>query len=227
MINPRIARIALFATVFSCAVPATASPSLVDKTYATAGLQGFGVGVGKSLSSMLGIRGDLNTGKLDRNLTESGTDYDARLKVQSAGVYADYFPFAGGFRLTGGLGVFGSNLSLNAQGGTADIDGQQVDLNGEFVRGKIKWPPAAPYVGIGFGHAQGERGFYFTTDLGVFLGKFKSSLDVSPGIVQELSNRVGSQQAAQLIENERENLRSAVGDLKFVPSLQLSVGYRF
>lgn len=210
---------------------ATTGQQLIDKVYLTAGLQGIGIGLGKSYSENIGFRVDLNGGSLDDDYNESGTMYRGKLELQSAGGYVDYFPFSGGFRVTAGLAYFGSDLSLSAAGdGTgqpADIGGTQVVLTpGDRIDATVEWPSVAPYLGIGFGHGHSKNsGLYLGADLGVYIGDFKSSLTVSPSLRAKLLAAGGNPDAD--IQRERDELEDAVSGLGFVPSLQLYVGYRF
>lgn len=199
---------------------------LVDKTYFTLGLQGVGLGLGKSHSDTLGYRVDFNGGSLNDDYQESGTNYRGELELQSAGAYVDYFPFAGAFRLTAGLAYFGSNLSLSASGNgqTADIGGRPVVFGpNDRIDATVDWPSVAPYVGLGFGHGKSaSSGFYLGADLGVYIGDFESSLTVSPSLRAQLGPTADAD-----IQRERDELEDTVSDLGFVPSLQLYLGYRF
>lgn len=199
---------------------------LVDKTYFTLGLQGVGLGLGKSHSDTLGYRVDLSGGTLDDDYQESGTNYRGELELQSAGAYVDYFPFSGSFRLTAGIAYFGSNLSLSASGNgqTADVGGRPVVLGpNDRIDATVDWPSVAPYAGLGFGHGKStSNGFYIGADLGVYIGDFKTSLTVSPSLRAQLGPTADAD-----IQRERDELEDTVSDLGFVPSLQLYLGYRF
>ena len=204
----------------------TAPGQLIDKVYLTAGLQGVGLGLGKTHSETMGFRVDLNGGSISDDYAESGTNYRGELELQSAGAYFDYFPFSGAFRLTAGLAYFGSKLDLTATGNgtTADIGGRPVVLTAaDRIDASVDWPGVAPYLGLGFGHGKSmSTGFYLGADLGVYLGKFKSNLTVSPSLRAQLGPTADAD-----IQRERDELEDAVSGLGFVPSLQAYVGYRF
>lgn len=203
-----------------------AQSQFIDKAYLTAGLQGVGLGLGKSYSETLGVRVDLNGGSISDDYSESGTSYRGEIELQSAGAYVDYFPFSGAFRLTAGLAYFSSNLTLTASG-----TGQRADINGrpvvfgpnDRIDAKVEWPDVAPYVGLGFGHGKSKsNGIYAGVDLGVYIGDFESSLNVSPSLRAQLGPTADAD-----IQRERAELEDAVSGLGFVPSLQLYLGYRF
>jgi hypothetical protein len=201
---------------------------LVDSMYLTAGLQGVGLGLGKSQSRTLGYRVDFNGGSISDTYNETGTRYQGEIELRSAGAYLDYFPFGGSFRLTTGLAYFGSELALSASGdGTgrpADIGGRPVVLGPtDRIDATVQWPSVAPYIGLGFGHGLSSgSGFYLGIDLGGYIGDFKSTLTVSPSLRAQLGPT-----GDENIRREREELEDAVGDLGFVPSLQSYIGYRF
>ena len=44
---------------------------------------------------------------------------------------------------------------------------------------QVKMPSTTPYVGMGFGHTPGSKGWGFHSDFGASLGKFKVSGDMS------------------------------------------------
>lgn len=222
----------VLATSLIWALPAQAqnpAPTrLIDSVYLTAGLQGIGLGLGKSQSSTLGYRFDINGGSLSDTYNETGTRYQGDIELRSAGAYLDYFPFGGNFRLTTGLAYFGSELALAASGDgsgrPADIGGRPVVLGPtDRIDATVKWPSVAPYIGLGFGHGLASgSGFYLGIDLGGYVGDFKSTLTVSPTLRAQLGPT-----ADENIRREREELEDAVGDLGFVPSLQSYIGYRF
>lgn len=226
LITPVLFTAALLGSRNALANSTTPPQRLVDKTYATFGLQGVGIGLGKSHSSTLGYRVDLNGGKLSTDGVESGTRYQGELELQSAGVYIDYFPWAGSFRLSAGLAYFGSKLSLGASGTgqTADINGRPVVFGpNDRIDASVDWPNVAPYIGLGFGHGQSAKsGLYLGADLGAYVGSFKSSLTVSPNLRAQLGPTADAD-----IQREREELEDAVGKLGFLPSLQFYLGYRF
>lgn len=199
-------------------------PNLIDKVYVTGGLQGFGVGVGQTINPRFGARAEFSGYSMSDSYTESGNTYDGTLKLRSGNLLFDFFPFAGTFRLTGGVAAFGSELKLGIDGPqTVEFDGRTYALGqGEFVRAKVEFPSAAPYLGLGWGHGAGDRGFYFSADLGVYIGNFKTSLDVSDALRQrvELAD-------PGAIERERQALDDSVADVSVVPSLQSYIGYRF
>ncbi|MDE2089952.1 MAG: hypothetical protein KGJ12_08025, partial [Gammaproteobacteria bacterium] len=91
---------------------AYADPALTVK----AGTLGVGVDLGGSVvPGVLNLRGELNGYTYDKySFTSSNVNYNTKLKLQSAGMLADWYPFQGSFRLTGGLYYDNNKLDLNA-----------------------------------------------------------------------------------------------------------------
>jgi hypothetical protein len=108
------------------------------------GTLGIGVNLNKSITSQLGARLGVNFGSVGANQSNSGVDYNANLDLGSAQLLADFYPFGGGLRLTGGLMYQNNRLSVtskptnsnsytinNTQYSAADVGA----LKGEFQYG--------------------------------------------------------------------------------------------
>ena len=120
------------------------------EVYGGIGLPGLMLGYAHAYSPSLTARVDVATlGSRSGNRTENGIAYAGKIEAHRAGVFGDWFPFAGGFRLTGGVTFNKVGLELGAQpgaGGTITIGGQQVpnlDASDRFDV-KIKFPSATP-----------------------------------------------------------------------------------
>jgi len=87
--------------IASCAVTLGAH---AGEIYGGAGLPGVMLGYAHTASERLVLRADLSTiGSVSRDRSESGIDYTGTAKLNRAGLFADWFPGSGGFRLTGGV----------------------------------------------------------------------------------------------------------------------------
>lgn len=75
-----------------------------QEVYGGAGLFGVQIGYAHAMSSQLTLRGDYMTvGNYNKTTNESGTQYQANLKLNRTALLADWFPMsASNFRLTGG-----------------------------------------------------------------------------------------------------------------------------
>ncbi|MFT3955405.1 MAG: hypothetical protein QM722_13745 [Piscinibacter sp.] len=201
---------------------AALSPRLAHATEAFAGIgsTGFEIGVAERLGSTGGLRASAEFLNFGRDFERNGATYDTRLKFSSLGLYGDYF-LGGGFRLTGGalLGTRKATGNAVASNGTITINGTTYPAAGESVDAEVKFPPAAPYLGIGYGHHQSGKGLSFYVDLGAAWGKADAKLTPSAGIL------AAAGQAN--IDAEQANLQESADRLKVYPVLKFGLGYSF
>ncbi|WP_119153277.1 hypothetical protein [Caldimonas tepidiphila] len=191
--------------------------------YGNVGLPGVMLGYAQPLSSSLTVRADVATlGSHEKSGKEEGVDYTGKIKVQRTGVFADWFPFQGGFRLTGGMTFNDIKASLSARGDGSfqrigDTD-YRLDADDRFDV-EISFPRTTPYLGIGYGH-QLAKGLGFVFDLGASLGKAKVSVSTS-------GDWDDSAEAQRDIERERQELSDGVGKIRVIPQISIGLNYRF
>jgi hypothetical protein len=212
------------AVVATLAAPAAVAQSGGIEVYGKAGVPGFLLGIGLPVRPNLSLRADIGgIDKIERSYTESGITYDGRGKATRLGLFADWFPFGGGFRLTGGLTVNDMKLDLTAKGAGRVLEiGQnrytlgaddQVDVRGEF-------PASTPYIGIGWGHHAADTGWGFRADLGASLGK--------PRVRATVTGPLAGQPGLQAdIDREVRELEESVSSFRAFPQLTVGVSYRF
>lgn len=223
--------ILLTALSSACAMPAHA---LDYSIYGQAGLFGLGGGAGIAFSNDLQARigyGAFNYGISD--ITDEDEDtgsevtYDADLKWSAGTALVDWHPFSGSFHLTGGLALNGSKIDVSAKpvSGTYDINGNTYTAEQVgSVKGSLDFGGAAPYLGIGWGHAVATDGrFSFLLDLGVmFTGKpdvsLKANCNASPQVCAQLNRDVLA---------EEDNLKDETKDFDKSLVVNFMVGYRF
>jgi hypothetical protein len=197
-----------------------ATPTRATEVFAGLGTTGLEVGVAERLGGSTGLRLSAEFLDLGRDFERNGATYDTTLKFTSLGLYGDYF-LAGGLRVTAGA-LFGSRkVSGNAvaSNGTITINGTSYPAAGESVAAEAKFPSAAPYIGLGYGHHQPSAGLNFYVDLGVVVGKADAKISPSAGIV------AAAGQAN--IDAEQANLQKSIDKLKVYPVLKLGFGYKF
>ena len=90
---------------------------------------------------------------------------------------------------------------------------------GESVEAEAKFPSFAPYLGIGFGHAQSSKGISFYFDAGVAIGKADAKITPSAGLLAAAGQ--------SNIDAEQRNLQESVDKLKFFPTVKFGLGYSF
>lgn len=219
------------ALALTAALPAllaglSAPTAHAGESYANVGVPGLMLGYAHSLNSQWGLRGDVATvGSLNREFTESGITYQGTIKSQRLGLFADYFPMQGGFRLSSGLTFNRTRLSLKSQfdGSTPVTVGSQtlVPTAADYFNAELKFPRVMPYLGVGWGHQARGSGLGFVADLGVMIGKAKLTTTQNlvanhPGVVTQAD-----------VDAQTQKLRDDVGDIRFIPQLSVGVSYRY
>lgn len=194
-----------------------------------AGTLGAGVDVSKGISESLGLRLQANALNYNRDITESDVDYDADIKLKSAGLLLDWHPFSGTFRVSAGAYWNGNEATATGRpsGGTYTING--VTYNSSDIGsldGKIDFKSVAPYLGIGFGSApKAGRGMTFSFDLGVLYQR-----EPNVALTAVCGAGLSGAQCTQLqsdVAAEQASLQEDLKDLKFYPVASFGIGYRF
>jgi hypothetical protein len=89
-----------------------------------AGTLGLGVEVTYAVSPRLTVGVGINKYSVTSTDTTDGIDYDVDLDLQTVSVLANFHPFAGSFRITGGVMINSNELSMAADpAATYDIGG--------------------------------------------------------------------------------------------------------
>ncbi len=159
--------------------------------------------------------------------TESNVDYDARLKLQTASLLADYHPFDGTFRVTAGVFYNKNRLDLTgkpAAGGTYEIDGvTYTAAQIGTLTGKLTFDKTAPYVGIGWGNAVARgSGWNFAMDIGaIYQGKPKFALTADSAFCNADAT------CRAHLANEQADAEAKLADYKWYPVISIGVSYHF
>ncbi len=203
---------AVVATLTALALP-FAAHATEDGVLAKVGTLGAGVEYVHPFSSHSALRFGVNGASQDENSTESGINYNFKLKLKSASALFDFHPFAGTFFTS--LGVFYNKNEIDASSsGNLTIGSQTANTT---LTGEITFNSVAPYVGLGWGHAPSGKGLSFAFELGVlFQGAPKVTLQSSNTAVTQ-SNL--DQEAAELEDSLKNN--------KYYPQVAFALGYRF
>lgn len=212
-----LVNLAVLATLGSAATLTQA-----QSIYGGIGVPGiYTLGYAHSMGASWGLRGDYAGGlNWSGSGTDNGVTYDSTVKASRAGVYADWFPFGGGFRLVGGVTANDMKVDINSVGsGTATINGKSVSMVGNYFNVHAKYPAATPYLGIGYGHQAGSKGLGFYFDLGVTLGSFTADVDTN------LVGQAGITQAD--VDKQKQDMNDSLAGLKTLPSVSLGLRYNF
>ena len=193
------------------------------EVYLGLGIPGVGLGYAQPISPGITLRGDVFTlGSREANEFESGINYRGNYKLQRAALLADWFPFAGSFRLTGGatFNTYKITLDASGAGGRLEIgDRTYTTTAADGLMVQVKFPNTTPYIGIGWGHQTGA-GLRFSADIGAAIGR----ATVSAAARGQLAAQPDIQQN---IDKELAQLRDGVGKVKAIPQLSIGIGYSF
>jgi hypothetical protein len=204
----------------------TAPGAMAGESYVKVGLPGIVVGYAHSVNDQLGLRVDAGTtGNTQRDRTESGVPYRASAKYNRVGLFGDYHPFGGRFRLTAGLTINDASVKLDSRfDGVTPVTINETTITptaADYFKAHVKIPRLTPYFGIGWGHQPRETGFGFVADIGVSIGKAKVTVDQNlvenyPGLISQAD-----------VDAETRQLKDDVGKLRVLPHLALGMSYRY
>jgi len=149
------------------------------------GTFGFSAEFDAPLSKHTNLRVGYNLYSFTRALNSGDVNYQASLKISALSAIADWHPQGRSMHLSAGLSMTGPEARLQAtpSGDTYTFNGQTYQasdigsLNG-VVKSKY---PVAPYFGVGWGNAFGDRDrFTLLFELGALYGGGpKAKLDVT------------------------------------------------
>ncbi len=213
----------------------TTAPTNVDAFQNTGislkvGTAGLGFDFTYSFDPHFKVRAGYSFANGTQTVNSSDMNQRGKLELNNADLLADYHPWAGGFRVTGGLNVVNVNFKGHAEktaAGYTYINGTpysstevgSADLD-------VQWHGAKPYLGIGYDgfNSRQNAGFFFTTDVGViFSGSPKVQLDTNCAA----SNPVICANVDQDSKKQEDQLKEDLHSIKWLPILQVGLGYRF
>ncbi len=192
------------------------------------GTAGFGVDVTKAINDNFKVRAGYSTYEYNTTHTEEDIDYDAKLRLGGFNLLADYHPWAGGFRVT--AGGFTPKHRVNGDAkytgptSTVTVNGREYSSNDlQNLTLDAKWKGFRPYLGLGYdGFNKTQAGLFFTADVGVI---FSGSPSIR--LAANCTNAAVCDQAAADIAAEERKLRDDISGAKYLPVVQVGVGYRF
>ena len=185
---------------------------------AKAGTTGLGLEGTFRMSEAFNLRGGFYTFDYSTDIEEDGIQYDGDLELRNAGLFVDWHPFTGTFRVS-----VGGVQSGNAFGGAADGE-LEVGDDTYFaqLQADVDWDGFAPYLGVGWGNAVGSPGWSFSFDLGVmFTG------EPSVSLTGTVDDPLLQAEFEDDLAREEETLRRELEDVKYYPVINLGLAYRF
>lgn len=185
-----------------------------------AGTLGFGAELSKSFSDKFSVGLGFNTYDYKTTDRASDVDYDFNFDLQSVALLANYHPFGGVFRFTGGVVYNQNELNLTGKptGTSYVVNGQTYTATDVgTLTGKLTFNSTAPYLGFGWGNRPNGK-FGLSADVGVlYQGSPKLALTATGAAANLTSN----------IEQERRSAEEDLSDLEWYPVLSLGMYFRF
>lgn len=194
------------------------------------GTAGLGFDLTYSFDPRFKVRTGYSFANVSQTVNSSDMNQRGDLELNNADLLADYHPWAGGFRVTGGVNVVNVHFKGHAEktaSGYTFINGTpysstevgSADLD-------VQWHGAKPYLGIGYDgfNSSQNAGFFFTTDVGViFSGSPKVKLDTTCAA----SNPMICANVDQDSKAQQEQLKEDLDSIQWLPVIQVGLGYRF
>ena len=192
------------------------------------GTLGLGAEVGYAFNDYVNVRLAMNNFSYDYNTTEDDIEFDFDLELESTALFLDIHPFAGAFRVTGGI------LDNRNR-----LDGQAVPM-GEYEIGDQTYSGAEVgtlysnvalgesnpvYVGLGWSKALGTSGFGLGFDLGVVLQGSPTVRLSATGPVT--TNPATAEEFEANLRAEEEQLESDLSEFETYPVISLGLTYQF
>jgi len=217
---------ALSACIFSAAQAVQAGDIAFGVKASTLGISGEVVT--NVVPMLLNARLQLNGFNYNTTIKDTSVTYDAKLKLSSAGALVDLYPFAGKFRITGGVYYNANKLDLKGTPNTAQsfvINGTTYTVgNIGSVNSQITFNKFAPYLGIGWGDSISSGspvGISFEVGA-LYQGVAKSTVTTSKTLVGAAGALLAANVAA-----EKAKLDNALNRMKVYPVVSLGVNYAF
>lgn len=163
-------------------------------------------------------------------------EYDGDLDLSNGHILADWHPFSGGFRLSGGLLLNGNEFSAAAQCNQNQCEvGDQTFEDDDLGRitAATDFDSVAPYLGIGWGNAVAAGSPWgFQAELGVvFQGEANIQLNQEGGC-QGTVGTVQGQAACRAqvraeLDREQNEINDDLDEFDIYPLLSIGISYRF
>lgn len=222
--------------------------STVGVSVEASALLGLGISVGMPLGERFNLRGAYHGFSYDiDDVEKNGATYKGELELKTIGLFADWHPFKGAFRVTGGFASNGNQINLTGKpnGGQFDVGNCTYESDPADplrIDGTVEFSSSAPYLGIGWGgNLNAEPGFYGTFDLGVlFSGSPDTSLqgqgsarNANAGQAATCGDPVNYQDVStypefqQEVQNAEDEVNDETDQYKLWPNIAFGLGWRF
>ena len=189
---------------------------------------GVGVDFTTPLTEKLNLRAGIQWLEYGIDTESDGVEYDADLELFSGLMVADWHPFGGVFKITGGLlindnKVVGTGEATPGTVSTFTINNTvytAADVG--KLEAEISYNTVAPYLGIGWGNPVSKNSNWtFFCDIGVvFMG--------SPNVDIKASGAIASNEIFMTnLEQECKELEDDLASYEYYPVVTLGLSYKF
>jgi hypothetical protein len=191
---------------------------------ARVGTTGVGLDFIYPASSSLSIRLSGATYNKSYDTTSANVQYNGKLKLNTIGLLADYFPGEGSFRFTAGLIKNNNKFELTGQavGGSYTINNTTYTAaQAGSVTGTVDFPSTAPYLGIGWGaKIDNKSNIHFIADIGImFQGSPKANVTAT--------GAAANPALASDVNAAQDKLRDDVKNYRYYPVLGVGIAMSF
>jgi len=188
------------------------------------GTLGAGAELNLRYSDSLSARFGVNGFKYTYNSNVNSTNYDFNMDLQTFNALADWYPFQGSFRTSGGVFYNNNKVGLRATGGSYTINGSPYPTGISSLQGTVSFNAVAPYLGIGWGNPVATgKGWGLTTDIGI-LYQGKPRVDMSAAC-NPLA--VNCTQFSADLEAERVKAESDLSNFQLWPVVSIGITYQW
>ena len=188
-----------------------------------AGTLGIGAEITYAISPRLTMGVGINKYSSSTTDTTDGIDYDVDLNLQTVAVLANFHPFAGSFRITGGVMINSNELEMTADcSAGCDVGGMNYNSTEVgILKAAVDFKRIAPYAGIGFGHSA-SSGLGFTLDIGVLM-QGSPNVDLTSTGGSESNNPAFQAELAL----EESNAEDDIDGFTMYPVVSAGINFRF
>jgi hypothetical protein len=192
------------------------------------------------------VRAGFNAFVYDRTFHEDKNEYDGHISFKTFQAHYDYFPFGGGFHVSGGLlAYFGDPLTATIFAPSFKLNGQEYypanNVSAITGNGKIDFNAVSPTVTIGFGNIvsrKPNKHFTVPVEFGVaFQGSPKAHLNfanavlcTSPGVPPTDPSCQATATYTTIQTNiaaEQNKINNDLTVIKAYPIFSIGFGYKF
>jgi hypothetical protein len=180
---------------------------------------GLGLEGGLNLEDQFSVRLGFNQFQFNQKMNVSYIRYDLDLEWETTTLLADWHPFRGPLRLTGGL--VRNNNTIHGQTSTPSLTIGKNYYEGAKLGVDVEFKPIVPYLGLGWEHGLLEkRGLSVNFDLGIL---FQGSGDVDLTAKGIAANLIAEEDLAY----EERQFEKEIEDYKYYPVFTLGISYQF